>query len=456
MDDASRQDTGDVTTPPVLVVDDEPVVRSALARAVSRAGMGVVTAADGLEALARFKERASAVVVADIRMPGLDGFGLLRTIKQQAPETAVVLVTGFPSEELRREARRAGAADLLSKPVTHDDLQRALATALRHSAAVHGAVILTATPSMEIVLTLARRVAQTEATVLIQGETGTGKELLARYIHRQSSRAAQPLVAVNCAALPETLIEAELFGHEKGAFTGATTRRQGRFEAADGGTLLLDEVSEIPLTLQAKLLRALQEGEIVRIGNSHPVRVDVRVIAVTNRDLREEVAAGRFRQDLFYRLNVVSLRPPPLRERAADLALLARHFLRKYAELHGSPARDFAPAVIERLRGHGWPGNIRELENAVQRAVILAGGAEVTPDALVLEEAVSAPMATGGRTLGEIKRDVILSTLERLSGNRTHTARALGLSSRTIRNHLRRYRLEAAGDAGESATGESA
>jgi DNA-binding NtrC family response regulator len=430
----------------VLVVDDEPVVRSALARAVSRTGLGVVTAADGVEALAKFKEQASAAILADVRMPRLDGFGLLRSIKAQAPDTPVVLVTGFPSDELVLEARRAGAADVLNKPVTHDDLQRTLAAVLRRRA-VEGAVILTATPAMENVLTLARRVARTEATVLIQGETGTGKELLARYIHRQSPRAGRPLVAVNCAALPESLIESELFGHEKGAFTGAATRRQGRFEAADGGTLLLDEITEIPLPLQAKLLRALQEGEIVRVGNSHPVTVDVRVIAVTNCDLRDEVAAGRFRQDLFYRLNVVSLRPLPLRERPADVTALARHFLRKYAALHGSPAEDFDAAVLERLLDYSWPGNVRELENAVQRAVILTTGPRVELQALVLEEAVRAPVATGGRTLGQLKRDVILSTLERLSGNRTHTARALGLSSRTIRNHLRRYRLEAEGGA---------
>jgi two-component system response regulator HydG len=430
---------------PVLVVDDEPLIRSSLARAVSRTGLGVVTAADGREALARFKEQASAAVLADVRMPGLDGLELLRMIKAQAPETPVVLVTGFPSDELTRQARRAGAAEVLSKPVAHDELQRTLDAVLRRRASAEGAVVLTATPAMEGVLRLARRVAQTEATVLIQGETGTGKELLARYIHRQSARAGRPLVAVNCAALPESLIESELFGHEKGAFTGATARRVGRFEAADGGTLLLDEVTEIPLGLQAKLLRALQEGEVVRVGNSHPVAVDARVIAITNRELRDEVAAGRFRQDLFYRLSVVNLRPPALRERASDVPVLARHFLLKYAALHGGSAREFSPEAMDRLLAHRWPGNVRELENAVQRAVILTVGPQIEAEAVVLDEAVPAPVATGGRTLGELKRDVILSTLERLSGNRTHTARALGLSDRTIRNHLRRYRLEAGG-----------
>jgi DNA-binding NtrC family response regulator len=453
----SVSDSGDESPPrraargavraPVLVVDDEPIVRSSLARAVSRAGMGVVTAADGLEALARLREQASAAVLADVRMPGLDGFGLLRSIKAQSPETPVVLVTGFPSDEVALQAHRAGAAGVLSKPVSPEELQRTLQAVLPPGAADEGAVILTATPTMEKVLALARRVARTEATVLIQGETGTGKELLARYIHRESGRAGRALVAVNCAALPESLIESELFGHEKGAFTGAAARRLGRFEAADGGTLLLDEVTEIPLVLQAKLLRALQEGEVVRVGNSHPVTVDVRVIAVTNRELRDEVAAGRFRPDLFYRLNVVNLRPLPLRERAGDIPVLARHFLDKYAALHGGPGRDFSPEALSRLLAHRCPGNVRELENAVQRAVILATGPRIEAEGLVLEEALTPPVVTGGRTLGELKRDVILSTLERLSGNRTHTARALGLSDRTIRNHLRRYRLEAEGDA---------
>jgi DNA-binding NtrC family response regulator len=296
---------------------------------------------------------------------------------------------------------------------------------------------------MEGVLGLARRVARTDATVLIQGETGTGKELLARYIHRHSARAGRPLVAVNCAALPEALIESELFGHEKGAFTGALARRIGCFEAAAGGTLLLDEVTEIPLGLQAKLLRALQEGEVVRVGATHPIPVDVRVIAVTNRDLADEVAEGRFRPDLFYRLDVVSLRPPALRERAGDIPLLARHFVHKYAALHRSAARELAPEAMDALLAHDWPGNVRELENTVQRAVILTGAPRIEAAAIVVPAARPAPMTTGGRTMGELKRDAILATLERVSGNRTQAARALGLSDRTIRNHLRKYRQEA-------------
>jgi two-component system response regulator FlrC len=247
---------------------------------------------------------------------------------------------------------------------------------------------------------------------------------------------------VNCSALPESLIEAELFGHERGAFTGATQRRAGRFEAASGGTLLLDEVTEIPLGLQAKLLRALQEREIERVGSSYPVKVDVRVIATTNRDLRGEVQQGRFRQDLFYRLNVLSFHLPPLRDRPGDIPILARHFLARYARAHGSSAEALSEGALDRLLVHGWPGNIRELENVMQRAVILCADREVTAEDILLEEGpVAVPAPAAARTVAAMEKDLILSTLARLGGNRTHTARALGLSVRTIRNRLREYRM---------------
>jgi two-component system, response regulator FlrC len=443
---ADRSEPEEATIPmpvQVMVVDDEPLVRKSLAFALQRSGAEVVTAADGQEALAKFRELRSPVVFADVRMPGMDGLALLRSVKRVAPETAVVLVTGFGSADLTAEARRAGAEDVLAKPVTPAELERVLAGVVERlgAGAPPEPPILTVNPQMEALLALARRVGTTDATVLIQGETGTGKELLARFIHRHSGRAQGPFVAVNCAALPESLIESELFGHEKGAFTGATGRRTGRFEAASGGTLLLDEISEIPHGLQAKLLRALQEGEIVRVGSSHPVPVDVRVIAVTNRDLRMEVAEGRFRQDLFYRLNVVCLRTPALRDRAADIPLLARHFLLKYVPLYRSQAERFGGEAMQRLLTHAWPGNVRELENVVQRAVLLSADVEVAAAAIVLEESPLEPLAIGGRTMTELQRDVILSTLARMNGNRTHTAKALGVTVRTIRNHLRKYRM---------------
>ena len=435
-------------TSPVLVVDDEPMVRKSLALALERAGASVTTASDGQEALSKFREAKSSVIFADVKMPGMDGFALLRSVKRMAPDTPVVLITGFNSDDVSTRAEEAGAARVLTKPVTSAELQQVLVALLGEGETSETPAIITTNPQMEATLALARRVARTDATVLIEGETGTGKEMLARFIHGESPRREGPFVPVNCAALPESLIEAELFGHEKGAFTGAVGRRAGCFETASGGTLLLDEVTEIPLALQAKLLRALQEGEVVRIGSSQPMKVDVRVVAVTNRDLRNEVAAGRFRQDLFYRLNVVALRPPALRDRPGDIALLARHFLAKYAGLYESTATRFSAEALERLVGHRWAGNVRELENVVQRAVILSAADEVASEHVVLEDAplaVAEAVKTGGRTIMELERDVILSTLERLNGNRTHTAKALGITVRTVRNRLRKYRT-----AGES------
>jgi two-component system response regulator FlrC len=374
-------------------------------------------------------------------MPGMDGFALLRSVKRLDPSTPVVLITGFGSDEVAARAEEAGAAGVLNKPVTSAELRQILASVTGQAPDGDQAAIITSNPQMEAMLALARRVAKTDATVLVQGETGTGKEMLARFIHRESARHAGPFVAVNCAALPESLIESELFGHERGSFTGATGRRAGCFETASTGTLLLDEVTEIPLALQAKLLRALQEGEVVRVGSSTPVKIDVRVIAATNRDLRGEVAGGRFRQDLFYRLNVVALRPVALRDRPGDIPSLGRHFLEKYAALYGSRATRFTAEALERLLAHRWPGNVRELENVVQRAVILCGGGDIEAEDVVLEDAATLePVDTGGRSIAELERDVILTTLARLNGNRTHTAKALGITVRTIRNRLRKYR----------------
>lgn len=442
---------------PVMVVDDEPLVRRSLADALQRLGAEPVTAADGEEALARFLERRCPLILADIRLPRLDGLQLLRTVKRLAPDTAVVLITGAGAEDLLAQAREAGAWQVLTKPFTLEDLSRILRQAVRPGGRglAEPPPLVTTDPRMEALLGLARRVAKTEATVLITGETGTGKELLARLIHAASSRAGGPLLSVNCAALPESLIEAELFGHERGAFTGAAARRAGRFEAAAGGTLVLDEVSELPLSVQPKLLRALQEREVVRVGSNRPVCVDVRIVALTNRDLAAEVRAGRFREDLYYRLNVVSLRLPPLRERRGDIPLLARHFLDRYSRAHGSVAQGFSPQALNLLLAHRWPGNVRELENVVQRAVILCSDREIGPEHLELEPLL-APAPAPGLTVHEMERQLILSTLERLNGNRTHTARALGLSVRTIRNRLRRYRTEAQAHLGLGPAGESA
>jgi DNA-binding NtrC family response regulator len=304
-------------------------------------------------------------------------------------------------------------------------------------------------PSMRQLLGMARQIAPSEASVLITGESGTGKEVLARYVHRHSRRAARAFVSVNCAAIPENLLESELFGHEKGAFTGATARRIGKFEEAHGGTLLLDEISEMDPRLQAKLLRAVQEREIDRVGGTRPVKVDLRLIATSNRDLEAEVAAGRFREDLLFRLNVVNLHLPPLRERPDDLVPLCRHFIARYAGANGLPAARLSDAAFARLRAHLWKGNVRELENCLHRAVLLATGDEIGPEAITVQGGPAArsrsaglsggALALVGRTVGDVERDLILETLQHTLGNRTHAATILGISIRTLRNKLRQY-----------------
>jgi two-component system, response regulator FlrC len=430
---------------PVMVVDDEPMVRKSLASAVESSGADVSTAADGEEAFRQFRELRSPLIFADVRMPKMDGLALLRAVKGLAPETVVTLMTGFESQDVMQQARRDGASHVLVKPFSFTEVDRILADTLADPSADarRQPRILTASPKMEGLLARARRVSSTDASVLIQGETGTGKELLARFIHNTSARADGPFIAVNCCALPDTLVESELFGHERGAFTGALNRRAGWFEVASGGTLVLDEVSEIPLGVQAKLLRVLQQREIHRVGSTQAVRVDVRVIAISNRDLRREVQAGRFREDLFYRLNVVSLNVPPLRERPEDVPLLSRHFLRKYAVAYGSQAEAFSTDAMTRLLRHAWPGNIRELENMVQGAVILCPDREIGADSVIAEPV--APPCAPDTSVVDMEKDLILSTLKRLNGNRTHAAKALGVSVRTVRNRLREYKLSSSG-----------
>ncbi|MDQ2804355.1 MAG: sigma-54 dependent transcriptional regulator, partial [Pseudomonadota bacterium] len=328
-----------------------------------------------------------------------------------------------------------------------------LIAAILAAAAGESHAMVVRDPAMAVAVRRAEQVAAAEASVLITGESGTGKEVLARHIHRRSRRAAGPFVALNCAAIPENLLESELFGHEKGAFSGAVARRIGKFEAADGGTLLLDEVSEMDVRLQAKLLRALQEREIDRLGGAAPVKVNVRILATTNRDLPAEVARGGFREDLYFRLNVVSLCIPPLRERPGDVAALAEHFARRYAEVNGLPFRPLGALALARLGGHVWRGNVRELENTIHRAVLLAEGEEIGPEAIELAPGAPtggsagkpAPSAGGGmaglvgRTVDEVERDLILETLGHTLGNRTHAATILGISIRALRNKLRDY-----------------
>ncbi|HZS12506.1 MAG TPA: sigma-54 dependent transcriptional regulator [Nitrospirales bacterium] len=448
----------------VLVVDDEPSMRVALAESLRRNGYGVVQASDGQEALTRLSQTKPWVVLTDLRMPRLGGLEMLQEIKKRSPHTAVVVMTAYGTVESAVEAMKHGATDFLLKPFAAEALERVLARLDAVDPTRHGPSeiaragareILTQDAGMSRVLGTAEVVAASQATVLINGESGTGKEMLARFIHARSPRAHRPFIAVNCAALPDGLLESELFGHERGAFTGAVLRKLGKFEMADGGTLLLDEITEMDLGLQAKLLRVLQEREVDRVGGREPVRVDIRVIATTNRSLRDAVESGRFREDLYYRLNVFPITLPPLRERAVDVPLLARHFAQEAAARNGLRPPVLSEAAVTLLAERRWRGNVRELENVVERAVLLATDGQVGPQHLVAEDMPAADRAQGGgsaaasvaRSLWEVERDHILRMLNDANGNRTHAAKRLGISIRTLRNKLREYREQGIGEA---------
>jgi two-component system response regulator FlrC len=378
----------------------------------------------------------------------LDVGGLIGALRGERFHIPVVACGVGTDAGAAVRAIKAGAKEYLPLPPDAELIAAVLAAVTEEASA-----ILFANPAMREAIRLADQVAGSDASVLIAGESGTGKELMARHLHRRSRRADKPMVSVNCAAIPDNLLESELFGHEKGAFTGAIARRIGKFEEANGGTLLLDEISEMDIRLQAKLLRAIQERVIDRVGGNQPVKVDIRVLATTNRDLQADIRAGRFREDLFYRLNVVTLQLPPLRERADDIPLLAEHFARKYARANDLPDRAIAEATRGRLMAHAWPGNIRELENTMHRAVLLASGDVIGPEAVVLsgsprpaESAASSTtlVAEGmralvGRTVADVERDLIIDTLSHCLGNRTHAANILGISIRTLRNKLKQY-----------------
>ena len=349
-------------------------------------------------------------------------------------------------------AIKAGAKEYLPLPPDPD-----MIAAVLEAVTEENHRIVFEDPAMREVLDLAERIARSDASILITGDSGTGKEILARHIHARSRRSAKPFVSVNCAAIPEALLESELFGHEKGAFTGAIARRIGKFEAADGGTLLLDEIGEMDLKLQAKLLRVLQEREIDRVGGTRPVKIDIRLLATTNRDLQQQVAARNFREDLYFRINVVTVHIPPLRERTRDILLLAEHFIGKYAEANGLAPRPLSKAAAERLLRHAWPGNVRELENNMHRAVLLATGPEIGPEAMMLGGGAGSAAIDGeagrvagtggasrlvGRTVAAVERDLIIDTLDHCLGNRTHAATILGISIRTLRNKLKAYDAE--------------
>ncbi len=435
----------------ILIVEDDADLREAVSDTLEVKGISFRVAEDGESALRSLHQAPAALVVTDVNMPGMDGYALMQEVHQQFPGTPVALMTAYGTIERAVEAMHAGAVDYLVKPFASE----ALVTLVQRYAGGRPAGKATAQPIAEDVssrelLALAARVAATPSTVLISGESGTGKEVLARYIHDVSPRAGGPFVAINCAAIPENMLEATLFGHEKGAFTGAYNSAPGKFELADGGTLLLDEVSEMDISLQAKLLRVLQEREVERVGARKPVAVDVRVIATTNRELRGEVEAGRFREDLFYRLSVFPLAWRSLRDRTADILPLARRLVRMHAEKMGLPVPDISPVSEDLLLAHHWPGNVRELDNAVQRALILAGSATIEPEHLRIEGSTAEPApAMNELVSGELEhklRDreftLIVDAIRDERGSRKQAAERLGLSPRTLRYKIQRFREE--------------
>jgi two-component system, NtrC family, response regulator AtoC len=445
----------------VLIVDDDDSLRESLDLVLSAEGYEVLGAGDGNEALEVLREVPVEIVLCDLRMPGIDGLELLPEVGKRSPDATLILMSAYGTEDLAIEAMRRGAYDYLAKPFQPSEVLLAIRKArererLRRTnqllvreveRAVGDRPIVAASPAMISVLEMIERAAQFKATVLLSGESGTGKEVLARALHNQSPRRDESFVAVNCGAIPEALLESELFGHAKGAFTGADRMRRGLFVEADGGTIFLDEVGELPLALQVKLLRVLQEEEVRPLGESKSRQVDVRVIAATARELEDEVAAGHFREDLFYRLNVLRVQVPPLRERREDIPLLVDHFLAVFREALGKPVRGIADDALERLVAYPWPGNVRELENVMERALILATSERIGLRELpagVVESVGTGPSGSDADlSLRRARRQAEVETIRRAlratGGNRTQAARLLQISHRALLYKLKDY-----------------
>jgi two-component system NtrC family response regulator len=446
----------------VLLADDDESLRRVQEYQLTKAGFVVTTCADGKAALDEFRENLHDLVVTDIRMPSLDGLELLERLRAISPETPVIVITGHGTVDTAVQAMKEGAFDFLTKPFPTDKLRltleraRKMARLQQENRELRRAVeqtfrfenLVGSSEAMRRLYELLELTAPTMSTTLISGETGTGKELVARAIHYNSPRREAPFVTVNCGALPDSLVEAELFGHRKGAFTGADSNRPGKFEAADGGTLFLDEVGEIPLELQPKILRALQTGEIDRIGQDHPSRIDVRIVAATNSDLEQAVSEGTFRRDLFYRLAVVQITVPPLRERRDDIPLLAQHFLARFSERSRRSGLRFPPEVFALFDRYHWPGNVRELENAVERMVVLSRDDVLSLDALPDRiagaketEHARLMLPDGGVVFESLERDFIQQALRRTQGNQTQAARLLGMTRSTLLYRMQKFKL---------------
>ena len=443
--------------PVILIVDDEKNTREGLARAL-RGEYAVAEAENGQRALEWLETHSADVVLSDLRMPGMDGMTLLSRLLGREPKPVLILLTAYGNIETAVEAMKRGAYDFLAKPVNLDRLDLLLKRALaeRQLGAENRRLkaqldskfgfenIIGVSPAMQEVFATIRQAAPTRATVLIQGESGTGKELVARALHQCSPRRDGPFVPVHCAALAPTLLESELFGHEKGAFTGAVERRRGRFEMADGGTLFLDEIGEIDAALQVKILRVLEERKFERVGGTETLSVDVRLVTATNRDLRKKVAEGTFREDLFYRLYVVNLAMPPLRDREGDVVLLAQHYLKTLAEENGKPALSISPEAMDVLAAYPWPGNVRELRNVIERMVVLGTGSRL--EVRDLPATVRDAGAAGAGTLRDAERQLIAEALRRHRDNRTKAAQDLGISRRTLHRKLNEFGLRTTRD----------
>ena len=421
----------------ILVVDDDRQMRAALKEAVVRMGYKAAVAENPVDALKILDDISVSMIITDMKMPKMDGLSFIKEARRRIGSLPILVITGYGTVENAVDVMKEGVCDYLMKPFSFEALTGTIELIMSRDQN-NGRDIISDDENMKNLLQLAGSVASSDMTVLILGESGTGKEILARYIHKSSRRSKKPLIAVNCAAIPDNLLESELFGFEKGAFTGAVEKKTGKFELAHGGTILLDEIGEMTATLQAKLLRVLQEKEIDRIGGKQPVPVDVRVIATTNRDLQQEISEGRFREDLYFRLSVFPVQLPPLRERPEDIKLLADHFVGKFAIELNKTFTGFTEEAVEFLKTRTWKGNIRELENAVHRAVLIARNTLIDVEDFMLEEDVSYGTVNNGR-IKDMEMDLILKTLENTKGNKTRAAKLLGVSVRTIRNKLNGY-----------------
>jgi two-component system response regulator AtoC len=437
----------------VLIVDDEAIIRDALSDWLKDIGYQVFTAENGHKALEVIEKEKPGIMIADLVMPGMDGIELMKRAKAQQPNIEVIIITAYASIPTAITAMKEGAYDYIEKPFCPERAELLVKKLAEHRELIEENLslrqkledryrfenIIAKSSKMQRVIEVIKVVAKSNVTILITGESGTGKELVARAIHSQSDRSSKPFVAVSCAALPESLLESELFGHEKGSFTGAYAQKKGKFEFANGGTLFLDEIGEMSANIQVHLLRVLEEKEFTRVGGNEPIKVDVRVISATNKDLRRAIEKQEFREDLYYRLNVVNIELPPLRERKEDIPLLAEHFLHKFAAENRKEVTEFSPEVIESLLAYDWPGNIRELENSIERAIILSRDSSITTADLPQENVSLVSSASIGKNLKEVEKTHILNVLRETGENYSEAARILGVSRMTLYNKAKEY-----------------